>query len=316
MLRRMARPRTLLRVCAWLGSRAEPRASTFGSRAEPRASTFGSRAEPRASTFGSRAEPRASTLARGPARFDASAVLALLGVLACDSAPASIPKAPPPPPFPGLSAKPVPAETPSDAPALTKEEAVAAHGSARQHEAPPNHAAKHASAEPAPPVKPSASQPKAAAAAPRPKLAAPTPAPAKPAPAPAKAPPVVASTPKPEVASKVSVPKTTHVQIDLPAGLQADLNHDPRMQPWVNQVVTTIDRCYGSESKGNTKLSGTIEVLVTMHENARPDADIKQLPPALSPIVACATGGLMRAKMPLFTGAEGSRYTVRLRFSP
>jgi hypothetical protein len=234
-------------------------------------------------------------------------VLLLLASSACDSGQGVISKPPPLPPFPSVSAKAPPVVPPVEEalpekahPARTAPETT--RGSA------PNRAAKHPSE--APPVKP------VAAAKP---AAAPKSAPASPkAPPPAPAPqaPLVATTPKPAAASKVSVPKTVHVQIDVPAGLQADLDHDPRMQPWVNQVVATIDRCYGSESKSNTKLSGTIEVLVTMHENERPDADIKQLPPALSPIVACATGGLMRTKMPLFTGKESSRYSVRLRFVP
>jgi hypothetical protein len=233
-------------------------------------------------------------------------VLCLLGLLACDSAPASVAKAPPPPPFPGLPVRPAASEpAPDPAPALVE-----------AHQAPAKQAVLpgRARADRPAPEKPSAAPSKAKAAAPVRTVEKPsTPKSAPPAPAPA---PIIATTPKPEVVSKVSIPKTVHVQIDVPKGLQADLDHDPRMQPWVNQVIATIDRCYGSESKSNTKLQGTIEVLVTMHENERPDADIKQLPPALSPIVACATGGLMRTKMPLFTGNEGSRYTVRLRFSP
>jgi hypothetical protein len=126
------------------------------------------------------------------------------------------------------------------------------------------------------------------------------------APAPAKA---EAAKPK----GKVNVPATAHVRIDVPPALQQDLDKDPRMQPWVNQVMAVIDRCYGESAKGGA-LVGTIEVLVTMHENERPSADIKQLPPQLSPIVACATGGLMRTKMPLFTGNEGARNLVRIQF--
>lgn len=248
-------------------------------------------------------------------------VLSMLGLVACDSAPASVPKPPPLPPLPALgvpaAVEPAPAEPaaqpePLDprAPARAQKEITATR------EAPPVRAAKqtppetNANAKPAkipaarrdplPPTNPA----KQTASS------SPTPLP------PSQQPQIIATVPKPLAATKVSVPKTVHVAIDVPSGLQADLDRDPRMQPWVNQVIATIDRCYGSASKSNGKLTGTIEVLVTMHENERPDADIKQLPPALSPIVACATGGLMRTKMPLFTGKEGSRYPVRIRFSP
>lgn len=135
--------------------------------------------------------------------------------------------------------------------------------------------------------------------------------------------PVVAAKPPPAAApvaskpaaaapakGKVSIPRTAHVSIDVPTGLQADLDKDPRMQPWANQVVSVIDKCHAQ----NATAQGTIEVLITMHENARPNADIKKLPGALSPIVACATSGLMRTKMPLFTGSEGTRYTVKINF--
>ena len=147
-------------------------------------------------------------------------------------------------------------------------------------------------------------------------------APAKPAPAPAAAKPTAPApapvpakpaAPAAKPAGKVNVPATAHVRIEVPSALQAELDHDPRMQPWVNQVMSVIDRCYNDAARGGA-LAGTIEVVVTMHENDRPDADIKQLPPQLSPIVACATGGLMRTKMPLFTGAEGGRRTVRIVF--
>jgi hypothetical protein len=238
-------------------------------------------------------------------------VLSMLGLMACDGTPVSVPKPPPLPPLPALGARtsvePRPAE-PSAEPEPAKE-------IPDMREPPPARAAKRAAQEDK--AKPALAKAPAARRDPLPPSAptrpaatsSPTPAP------PSQQPQIIATTPKPALASKVNVPKTVHVAIDVPAGLQADLDRDPRMQPWVNQVVATIDRCYGSESKSNTQLAGTIEVLVTMHENERPDADIKQLPPALSPIVACATGGLMRTKMPLFTGKEGSRYAVRLRFS-
>jgi hypothetical protein len=155
------------------------------------------------------------------------------------------------------------------------------------------------------------------------KASAPTPTPAQPATTikPAAPAPVPAAAPSPAPvqpaatgkSTKVNVPATAHVRIEVPSALQAELDRDPRMQPWVNQVMSVIDRCYTDAARGGA-LAGTIEVVVTMHENERPDADIKQLPPHLSPIVACATGGLMRTKMPLFTGAEGGRRTVRIVF--
>lgn len=108
----------------------------------------------------------------------------------------------------------------------------------------------------------------------------------------------------------MNVPSTDHVRMQIPSGLQADLDKDPRMQPWANQVIGVIDRCYTSTGSS----PGTIEVRITMHENSRPDADLGGVPNGLAPVVACATGGLMRTKMPLFTGAEGARYTVRINF--
>ena len=121
----------------------------------------------------------------------------------------------------------------------------------------------------------------------------------KPAPAP----------PKPK--SKVDVPSTAHVRVDVPAGLQRALDADPRMQPWVRTVITVADGC----QRQNPAAVGTIKVRVTMHENERPDADILSLPSQLSPIVACATGRLMRTKMPLFTAREGERHSVSIHFS-
>jgi hypothetical protein len=104
------------------------------------------------------------------------------------------------------------------------------------------------------------------------------------------------------------------VHIDVPKGLQAFLDADTRMQPWVNQVMSVADKCYTKVRGENAAAKGVIEVLVTMHEDDRPDADIKGLPPQLSGVVACATGDLMRTRMPLFTGTEGAKETVRIHF--
>ncbi|HEX6245999.1 MAG TPA: hypothetical protein VFZ61_33970 [Polyangiales bacterium] len=205
-------------------------------------------------------------------------------------------KAPPPPapPPPAPPAAPTPsAPEPAAAPEPEAPPAPASTSKAERTRADKAGAKRSAKASAPTPSKASAATPAAKPAAP---------APAKPAPAPAAKP-----------AGKVSVPSTAHVRIEVPGALQAELDRDPRMQPWVNQVMAVIDRCYNDAARGGA-LAGTIEVVVTMHENDRPDADIKALPPQLSPIVACATGGLMRTKMPLFTGAEGGRRTVRIVF--
>lgn len=219
---------------------------------------------------------------------------ACLWVWGCggEHAKAPAPPAPPPPalPEPAAPSTPQPPTTAApEPPALPKPEP------AQPEKASTKQAAK-TSATPTP-AKPATATKSAA------------PAPSQPAaPAPAS---TAASAGK--TASKVNVPATAHVRIEVPSALQAELDRDPRMQPWVNQVMSVIDRCY-TDAAGGGALAGTIEVVVTMHENERPDADIKQLPPQLSPIVACATGGLMRIKMPLFTGAEGGRRTVRIVF--
>jgi hypothetical protein len=137
-------------------------------------------------------------------------------------------------------------------------------------------------------------------------------APSAPAPAPASPPVALApSAPK----GKVSIPSTANLRVDIPAGLQAALDADPRMQPWANKVIQVIDSCYAQERKSNASSEGVIAVRLTMHSESRPDADIKSLPPALSGVVACATGGLMRTKMPLFTGKEGELHNVNIRFT-
>ena len=109
---------------------------------------------------------------------------------------------------------------------------------------------------------------------------------------------------------KVVVPSTPNVHVDFPLGLQNDLNADPRMQAWVDKVIAIVDGCHAK----NRSATGAISTRVTMHENERPDADILALPGPLSSVVACATGSLMRVKMPLFTGHEGTRYDVRIVF--
>jgi hypothetical protein len=111
------------------------------------------------------------------------------------------------------------------------------------------------------------------------------------------------------------VPRTEHVYATIPRKLQALLDDDPRMQPWLDKVIGVVDRCY-ARARGDSDAGGTIVLRLTMHENARPDVDIESLPPRLSSVVACSTGDLMRARSPLFTGSEGERHTVELHFVP
>ncbi len=135
------------------------------------------------------------------------------------------------------------------------------------------------------------------------------PAPVAPKPTPAPAPPPPAPVPaKPK--TRVTVPRTDHVHVELPAGLQSDLDADPRMQPWVEKAITIMDNCHAKE-RSNT---GTVEAALVMHENARPGAEARALPSSLRGVAACATMALMRTKVPLFTGREGTRYTVRIVF--
>jgi hypothetical protein len=118
-------------------------------------------------------------------------------------------------------------------------------------------------------------------------------------------------------ATKVTVPQSKHVTISVPSRVQELLNADPRMQPWINSTVGVIETCYAQVRKDNSSASGTISFVLEMHENARPDADITSLPPQLSGIVTCGTGKLMRAaRMPLFTGKEGEKHTIKVKFTP
>jgi hypothetical protein len=114
----------------------------------------------------------------------------------------------------------------------------------------------------------------------------------------------------------VVVPSTDNVRVQVPRGLQALLDADPRMQPWLTKVIGVIDRCYASERGRASDAAGTIEIAISMHVNARPDVDVKSVPAQLGGVVACATPELMRARPPLFTGPEGERHVVRVQFSP
>ncbi|HEX7478626.1 MAG TPA: hypothetical protein VF331_12520 [Polyangiales bacterium] len=61
--------------------------------------------------------------------------------------------------------------------------------------------------------------------------------------------------------------------------------------------------------------AGTIAL--TTHEIARPTPALGSVPPALGSIVTCAMSTLMGAeRMPLFTGPEGQKHALRVRFLP
>jgi hypothetical protein len=132
---------------------------------------------------------------------------------------------------------------------------------------------------------------------------------------PAKDPSTTTDKAEPARAPFVS-PTSKHVALDLPAGLKDDLASDKRMKPWLDTAVSHATRCYEREAKSNAGLSGTVEVLIVMHENARPDASLKTLPSQLAGVFTCVSGAMMSIKMPLFTGKEGQRYTARAKFGP
>lgn len=113
---------------------------------------------------------------------------------------------------------------------------------------------------------------------------------------------------------RVVVPATDRVHVDVPSALQDALDLDPRMQPFVNQALGIVDRCYANELKSSASAAGVVTLAVTMHENERPSARVTSLPPQLGGLLACVTGSLLSAKMPLFTGQEGQQHQVRIRF--
>jgi hypothetical protein len=205
-------------------------------------------------------------------------------------------------PVPG-SAVAVPTPEPAKAePEASAPKAQEKAPSAPKPSAPSASAAKQP--EPAKPTaepKPSTPEPKEEPAA---KVEPVAPQPVEPAPAPA---------PEPPAKTGVKVPRTAHVRAEIPKGMQALLDADTRMQPWVDKAMAIVERCYVSKGFGT---SATIVGVVTMHPNARPDVDVTSLPPTLAAVVACATGDLMRNRMPLFTGPEGQRHTLKIRFTP
>lgn len=153
---------------------------------------------------------------------------------------------------------------------------------------------------------------------------APTPEPApKPAPDPkadtkgtATKPVMQPPPPTPPAPVAYEMPSSAHVRIEAPKGLEADLAKDTRMTPWLQKSVGAATKCYEVEAKTTPKLAGAIEVGIVMHENDRPDAAIKKLPPQLSGVFACVSGAMMKSRMPLFVGKEGQKYTARVVFKP
>lgn len=112
------------------------------------------------------------------------------------------------------------------------------------------------------------------------------------------------------------MPRTDHVHVEVPAGLQSWLDADDRMRPWLGKAVAIVDGCYARERADNPNAAGSISFTVTMHENARPSGRPGAVEGPVRGIIMCATRQLMSIKMPLFTGKEGATYTVKAHFEP
>lgn len=137
--------------------------------------------------------------------------------------------------------------------------------------------------------------------------------------APVEAAPVAPAPPPPPSAangSRVAVPTTPHFHVDVPAGLQAWLDADDRMRPWLGKAVAAVDSCYADVRRDSASAAGVITFSVTMHQNARPTAAVSSLPAPLRSLVPCVTTSLWSVRMPLFTGDEGARYDVAAHFEP
>jgi hypothetical protein len=102
----------------------------------------------------------------------------------------------------------------------------------------------------------------------------------------------------------------------VPAGLQAWLDADDRMRPWLGKAVAATDACYAELRHDNPSAGGAVTFSVTMHKDARPSAAVGSLPAALRSLVPCVTSSLWSVRMPLFTGDEGARYEVSAHFDP
>lgn len=226
-------------------------------------------------------------------------------LLACSDAPNG------PPPLPvvngtGGADKNLPPPLPDVRPAARRDDRAVEPAPRAERQAPTTPAPRKArvASTPAPsaPRKAREEAPPPQATAPPPRIATPAPPPkAAPAPAPARA-----AKPK----NRVVVPQTQHIRTDITEALQADLDADPRMQAWLERAMAVIDGCHAKERMA----VGTVQATLTMHESARPTFTLGSLSPRLGGVVACATSQLMRIKMPLFTGREGTRHTVRVSF--
>src|SRR5262249_11781694 len=145
--------------------------------------------------------------------------------------------------------------------------------------------------------------------------AAPPPPPPAAAPSPPTAAPVQA-VPVATVVAKVAVPSTAHLHVDVPSGLQHWLDEDDRMRPWLDKAIAATDGCYAELRAKDPQAAGTVEFAVTMHKDARPTASVTTIPAPLKSLVLCVTSRLWSIKMPLFTGSEGARYSVKAHFEP
>jgi hypothetical protein len=175
----------------------------------------------------------------------------------------------------------------------------------------PEHEVKPSAAHAAPPKSaPSKPRPipEQGALPPPPPVAASTP----PDPVPVAAPPP----PPPQPKAAVNVPSTAHVNVTVPPGLQAFLDADDRMLPWLGKAVNAADECYAREREKNASAAGIITFQLTMHENARPSGRLGGASGAINGVVMCVTKRLIGVKMPLFTGTEGASYTVTVHFDP
>lgn len=117
----------------------------------------------------------------------------------------------------------------------------------------------------------------------------------------------------PAVPPKATLPQTTHVRFEIDPGMQKLLDADSRMVDWVKRILPVIDTCYREQAFHG---SGVIRVAVTVHANKGPDTAIQSLPAVLASLLPCATTRLMTVRPPLFTGPEGEKHNVGIRFKP
>ena len=118
---------------------------------------------------------------------------------------------------------------------------------------------------------------------------------------------------KPAAPQKAVLPQTKHVRFEIGAAMQKLLDADPRMVDWTKRIIPVIDKCYKDQPVHG---SGVIKVTVIMHDKKGPDTAIQSLPPQFAGMLPCATSRLMSVRPPLFTGPEGQKHSVGIRFSP